>query len=186
MMVSIGIASAIFAVVLTSYAIIFRSCTAMDDYSYQANEELRTVDYLSRDLRSALSVTISNAGQTLALTLPDAYGTYDANGNPTSAPVSPAIVSGAPVYGNAAQPVSVTYYVSGSSLLRLQVVPSINQTTTNVIARNVNSFQMNFVPLSTVVNFTLTFTPRYHTGVQSLGPGTTVAGTVATRMLRIK
>ena len=186
LLVGVTIASAIFATILTSGVAIYRSCASVDDYSYQANEQLRAVDYISRDLRCALSVTIPVGGQTLALTLPSIYPTYDAKGNPTSAPVTPAIVNGAPVYGNPAQPVSVTYFVTGNSLLRQQTVPALGVTNSRVVARNVSNFQMNFVPLSTVVNFTLTFAPRVHQGMTTPQAGTTVAATVATRMLRIK
>ena len=186
LLVGVSIASAIFATILTSGVAIYRSCAAVDDYSFQANEQLRALDYISRDLRSALTVTIPAGGLTLALTLPATYTTYDAKGNPTSALVTPAIVNGAPLYGSAAQPVSVTYFVNGNTLQRQQTVPALAQTTTRVVARNVSNFQMSFVPLSTVVNFSLTFAPRQHQGTTTPQSGTTVAATVATRMLRIK
>ena len=186
LLVGVAISSAIFGTILVSGVAIYRSCVASDDYSYQTNEQLRAIDYISRDLRSALSVTIPAGGQSVALTLPDIYSSYDSKGNPLSAPVTPMINAGTPEYGNTAQPLSVTYYVSGSSLLRQQTIPAIAQTTTKVIARNVNDFALDFTPLSTVVNFTITFAPRTHQGVTNLQPGTRVAGTVAARMLRIK
>ena len=183
LLVGVTIASAIFAVILTSGVAIYRSSCAADDYSYQTNEQLRAVDFISRDLRCAMSVTISPGGETLSVNLPDAYGSYDSKGNPTSAPVDPTIVSATPIYGNAAQPVVVTYYVRGGVLLRQQIVQSTGQTTQLVIARNVSDLQLNFVPLSTVVKFSLTFAPRHHQGVTALRSGTTVAATVATRTL---
>jgi type II secretory pathway component PulJ len=186
LLVGVTISSAIFAVILTSGVAIYRSSSATDDYSYQTNEQLRAVDYISRDLRSALSVTIPPGGQTLSVTLPDAYAIYDSKGNPMSAPVDPTIVNAAPVYGNAAQPVVVTYYVHKGSLLRQQIVQSTDQTNQLVIARNVNDLQLSFASLSTAVKFSLTFAPRQHHGVTALRAGTTVAATVATRMLRIK
>jgi type II secretory pathway component PulJ len=186
LLVGVTISSAIFATILTSGVAIYRSCMSADDYSYQANEQLRAMDYISRDLRSALSVTIPAGGQTVALTLPDIYATYDAKGNPTSTLVNPVITSAAPGYGNAAQPLSVTYYVSGNSLLRQQTVPALAQTTTKVIASNVNDFTLKFVPMSTVVNFSITFAPRKHQGSPNLKSGTTVTASVASRMLRIK
>jgi Tfp pilus assembly protein PilW len=186
LLVGVAVSSAIFGTILTSGVAIYRSCMASDDYSYQANEQLRACDYITRDLRSALTVTIPAGGQTVALTLPDIYTSYDAKGNPLSAPVDPVITNGNPGYGDAAKPLSVTYYVSGSSLLRQQTVPATAQTTTKVVARDVSDFTLNFVPLSTVVNFSITFSPRKHQGANNLKPGTTVATSVATRMLRIK
>jgi len=186
LLVGVAVASAIFGTILTSGVAIYRCCMASDDYSYQANEQLRACDYISRDLRCALSVTIPAGGQTVALTLPDIYTSYDAKGNPLSAPVNPVITNGTPEYGNAAQPLSVTYYVRGNQLLREQTVPATAQTTTKVIADNVKDFTLNFVPLSTVVNYSITFAPRKHQGTNNLRPGTKVASTVAARMLRIK
>jgi Tfp pilus assembly protein PilW len=186
LLVAVAISSAIFGTILVSGVAIYRCCVASDDYSYQTNEQLRAVDFISRDLRSALSVTIPPGGQTVALTLPDIYSSYDSKGNPLSAPVTPAINAGVPEYGNIAQPLSITYYVSGNSLLRQQTVPAIAQTTTKVIARNVNDLTLDFVPMSTAVNFSIKFSPRAHQGSANLKPGTTVAATVAARMLRFK
>jgi Tfp pilus assembly protein PilW len=186
LLVGVAVSSAIFGTILISGVAIYRSFLSADDYSYQANEQLRAIDFISRDMRSALSVTIPPGGQTVALTLPDIYTTYDAKGNPTSALVNPVITSGTPGYGNAAQPLSVTYYVSGNSLLRQQRVPATAQTTTKIVASNVNDFTLSFVPLSTVVNFSITFTPRKHRVSANLKAGTTVTASVAARMLRIK
>ena len=139
LMVGVTTASAIFAVILTSRVAIYRSCSAAEDYSHQSNDQLRAVDYLTRDLRSALSVTIPLSGQVLLLTMPDSYTSYDGAGIPTSMPVDPVIVDGVPVYGDATQPVTVTYSVSNGSLVREQFVPSSGQTTQLVVASEVGA-----------------------------------------------
>ena len=71
MLVAVSTAAAIFAVILTSGVAIYRSCTMADDYSHQANEQLRAVDYLSRDIRSALSIDVPTDGLSLSVTLPE-------------------------------------------------------------------------------------------------------------------
>jgi type II secretory pathway component PulJ len=186
MMVSVAVATTVFTAVMYAGSFISRSAIAADDYSYQTNQQLRVVDFIGRDLRRAISVTIPGGGQTLTVTIPDTYGTYDSEGNPTSATVDPTIVNGAPVYGNAAQPITVTYYVSGGSLIRQQIIPAKNQTVQWVVARNVNAFQLNFVALTTVVQYSITFAPRYYAGSNNIRPGTTVAATVAARTMRIQ
>ena len=157
-----------------------------DDYSFQANEQMRAVDYLSRDLRSALSVGIPTGGQTLTMTLPDCYTSYDAGGIPTSTPVDPVIVDGVPYYGDAAQPVVVSYYLSDGKLIRDQYVPTTSQGAQLVVATNISQFVSSFVPLNNSAKFTMTFAPQVHQGITALRPGARASATVAARMLRIK
>ena len=186
MLIAVAIGSSIFMVLMTSGVSILRSCGAADDYSYQSNEQLRSVDIIGRDLRNAISVTVPAGSQTLAVTLPDYYSTYDGLGNPTSAPVNAVISSGTANYGDPTKPIAVTYYVSGGSLIRQQVIPSKSQTTQLYVARNVNNFQLSFVPLSTVVKYSITFAPRLHPGTSNLAAGTTISATVAARTIRIQ
>ena len=185
-MVGVTTASAIFAVILTSGVAIYRSCTMADDYSYQANEQLRAVDYVSRDIRSALSVAIPDGGQTLTVTLPDCYTSYDGGGIPTSTPVDPVIADGVPQYGDAAQPVTVTYYISDGKLIRDQYVPVTGQSAQLVVASNISAFVSNFVPLNNAARFSMTFAPQMHQGITALRPGKTVSVTVSSRKLRQK
>ncbi len=184
-MVGMTAASAIFGIILTSGVAIYRSCTAADDFSSKTVEQLRAVDYISRDLHSAVSATIPGSA-TLALTLPDCYASYDGEGIPTSVPVDPVIVNGVPVYGNAAQPVSVTYFLNGDALIREQTVAATAQTTRLVVATGVSAFTPGFVAASTVVKFSITFVSKPHEGIAALQPPAIVSATVAARMLRTK
>lgn len=186
LMVGVATASAIFAIILTSGVAIYRSCTAADDYSMQTNRQLRAIDYISRDLRCAHSAAMPAGAMTLSLTIPDCYAAYDDGGIPTGAPVDPEIVDGNPVYGDAAQPIAVNYYVADSALIREQTVPATGQITRLVVATDVTGFELNFVPLSTLVKFTISFAARQHQGITGLRPGAQASATVAARMLRLK
>ena len=186
LLVGVTTASAIFAIILTSGVAIYRSCTAADDYSAQTNEQLRAIDYISRDLHSAISVTTPVAGA-LSLTLPDSYATYDDGGMPDAPPTDPVILHGVPIYGDASQPVSVNYFVnSKNALIREQTVPSAGQTVRLVVASGVAGLAVSIEPRSPVVKFTITFMPRAHQGITALRPGVNASATVAARMLRIK
>ncbi len=185
-MVGVTAASTIFAIILTSGVAIYRSCLAADDYSYQTNEQMRSLDYVSRDLRNATAVTTPSGGSTLTLTMPDYYPTRDPAGIPTSAPSDPVIVDGAPVYGDATQPVTVDYYVSGADLIRQQYVAASAQTTRLIIASEVSTFTVSFLPFSTVAKISIAFAPRPHPGITALRPGSTITATVAARMLRVQ
>ena len=184
LMVGVAVAAAIFATILTSGVAIFRSCAAADDFSNEIGDQMRALDYIARDLRGALSVNISTG--VLTLTVPDAYSSYDADGNPGGNLGDPVIVNGSPRYGDAANPMSITYSVSGGNLVRQQTIPSISQTTSHIVASHVASFQSSFVSLSTAVNYSITFDPLPHPGVTALRPATTATATVAARMLHSK
>ena len=186
LMVAVTTAAAIFVVILTSGVAIYRSTTMADDYSYQANEQLRAMDYISRDLRSALAVAIPDTGLTLTVTLPDCYTSYDAAGIPTSTPVDPVIADGVPEYGDAVQPVTVSYYVSDGKLIRDQYMPATGLSAQLVVAANVSEFTSTFLPRSSSARFTMTFAPQVHQGISALRPGKTVSATVSVRKLRQK
>ena len=185
LLVGVTTAAAIFAVILTSGVAIYRSCSAAGDFSEQTNGQLRAIDYMTRDLHSALSVTTPVAG-TLSLTLPDAYAGYDDGGMPAGPPTDPVIQNGVPNYGDAAQPVAVNYFISNHALIREQTVPSAGQTVRLVVATGVSALVVNVEPLTTVVKFSIAFLPGSHPGITALRPGATASATVAARMLRTK
>jgi prepilin-type N-terminal cleavage/methylation domain-containing protein len=86
--------------------------TASDEYYKATSDQMRVLDYIALDMRSATSGSVSNTTQTLTLRLPD-YIDYSKN---PPAPRTPTIAaSGAITYGtNSAQP-TVVYTVAGSS-----------------------------------------------------------------------
>ena len=186
MMISVTIATALFAGVLTSGSFVTKSLYIADDYSDESNQELRAMDSLARDIRGALSFTIGGGGSTLTLTLPDYFTSYDAQGNPTGNLRNPVITGGWPGYGNTAQPLLVTYSVSGSNLLRQQTVQATGATSTLVVCSNVNSFQLSFVALSTSVRYSISFLPKLQSASAALRAGTTLAGTVCARTMRFQ
>lgn len=186
MLVSMSAGAAILASVVYSSISLQRSFIWSSDYSADSIAQLRAVDYITRDIRGALTVTIPPGGQTLSLEMPDYYAAYDAQGNPTGVPVDPTIVNGVPQYGDPARPVAVTYFVSGTSLLRDQVVLASEQKTQVVVASGISDFALSFAGLSTVVKFSLTFTPKHRAASAASTAGTTVSATVSARTIRFK
>jgi Tfp pilus assembly protein PilW len=186
LLISLGVSGVMFAAIMSAGTGSMRSLAVADDYSYQSNEELRAMDYIARDLRRALTVTIPTGGQSLSLTLPDYYSSYDAQGNPNGVPVTPTIVNGAPVYGNAATPISVSYTVTNGQLIRTQTIQSTGAVNSLVVCSKVNDFALAFVSQSTTVTYSITFDPRYQTVSSTLNAGTKLAGTVAVRAIRFQ
>ena len=163
-----------------------RSLVVADDYSYQSNEELRAVDFIVRDLRRALTATISASGNSLSLTMPDYYSSYDSQGNPNGSLVTPTIVQGAPVYGDPTKPLLISYAVSGSKLIRTQTVQSTGAVSTLVICSRVNNLALEFIALRTTVKFNITFDPKYQGVSTALRTATTLSATVAVRAIRFQ
>jgi len=184
LLISVSIAAAIFAAVLSAGSFALRSLYTADDYSNESNEELRAMDFLARDIRGALSFSIPAGASTLTLTLPDYYTSYDAQGNPTGAPRNPVITSAVPGYGDTTKPLLVTYLVSGTNLIRRQTVQSSNTTTELLVCSNVNAMELAFVAMSTSVNYSITFQPKLQSASAVLRAGTKLTGTVSARSMR--
>lgn len=186
LLIVIGISSVMFALVLSAWVGAVKSLAIADDYSYQSNEELRAMDYVVRDLRCATTVTIASGGNSLSLTIPDSYSAYDSQGNPTGSAVTPTIVNGTPVYGNASTPLAISYSVSNNQLIRTQTIQSTGAVSRLVVCSRVNAFSLAFVALSTTVTFKITFDPKYQAVSTMMRTGTTLAGTVAVRGIRFQ
>jgi prepilin-type N-terminal cleavage/methylation domain-containing protein len=197
LLISLAVSSMMFAAIMSAGTASMRSLAVADDYSYQSNEELRAMDYIARDLRRALTVTIAADGKSLSLTLPDYYSSYDSQGNPDGVPVTPTIANGAAVYGNADTPLLVAYEVvpvvdagTGAELyrqlVRTQTIQSTAAVSTLVICTNVTNFSLAKVQLTTTVTYSITFDPRYQAVSDVLNAATTLSGTVAVRALRFQ
>lgn len=76
------------------------------------NDQLRVLDYLSRDLRTATAVTISDAGGRLSATLPAS------DPNVINLQLGTALTSVLGGQLNTANPQTVSYYVEGGELIR--------------------------------------------------------------------
>ncbi len=163
-----------------------RSLNTADDYSYQSNAQLRAMDFIARDLRRAITVTIPTGGASINLTLPDYYTAYDSDGNPNGNPITPTIVNGAVVYADSAKPLSVSYSVSNGQLIRTQTIQATGAVSSLVICSKVTDFQLAFVWQSTTVTYTITFDPKYQSVSSSLNAGTKIAGTVSVRAIRFQ
>lgn len=173
-----------------------------DENYYQSTaDQMRVLDYIARDVRNALSGTVSNNGQTLTVSLPDYI-------NPaTNQPRTPTLTAGAvksaanvKYFANTNDSVTVTYTVSGNIITRSQTAVRSGVTTTSqtILANNVDNLQLTdasqagstnftFGPASTsggvqFVKTTITFMPRYtRANLLTSRTGTTLSQTVNVR-----
>lgn len=188
-MMSTAISTLILGGLFTA-AIAMQKCfVATEDYGTGKCDQMRLTDYLSLDLRRALSVT-AGTDETfiLKVQIPDYY--RYAGGQ-----IRPPAISGLTVnYGDPAQPVSVIYTKVGSSIYRRE-----NTGPSTQIATNVDDFQIivkdpqlttgqgntSGTALSKVVKTEITFSPRFRqTATADTRTATTIYNTTLLRNKR--
>lgn len=155
-MVGAAVASIVLAVLATGSIALMRSYNASEDYSTAQADQLRVLDYISRDVRRALSVSVTASPTKLTLTVPDQYAAAAPNRKfraPTMTAQGKTLTA---TYGTT--PITVSYYVSGSNFVREE------SGALTVIATGVSDFQPVFNstdPAGKTVNTTLTFAPIF-------------------------
>lgn len=185
-MVGSAIATILAAGMMTGIITLQRSFSASNHHAKSQIEQARLMNYVSRDLRRALKVQVDTyqGAKRITMEVPDYY---QVDGSGKLVPKDPVIKNGGIEYGNAAAPVVVSYYKSGSSIYRsVQGGPTINGGTT-VIASDVNDFVPDYTDQGKqVVGVSVSFVPRFQISpkeTSSLRAGTTV---YATTLLRNK
>jgi type II secretory pathway pseudopilin PulG len=187
---ALAVSGVVFGAILTSSTSLQKSFNAIDNYFGTHMQQIRIVDYLSRDVKRGLIVTTSADLQTVTVTIPN----YIIQASDPEAVVNPALVgtprtptmaytpSGWQVnYGNTTS--TVVYSISGLSILRTE-----NGTVTTIA-----SSTDQLVPLTTDVELanteyaktSITFQPIFTSGGAAASrSGTTVYSTAYLRNKR--
>lgn len=194
MMMSLSCGSLVLAAVVAAGVCLQRSFAAVEAYSVSQGDQLRVQDYIALDSRRAMwgSVTglsgntpavdtgswsggqwvhNSSGSTTLILTVPTYY---DSNGNAQA----PQYSSGSIVYGSAGGTTPISYYQSGTSIMRQVGTSSTTCTSgqnwTNcakAIATNVYNFSVTPPSQASInadtVSYSITFSPIFTTNVYS-------------------
>ncbi len=196
MLVAVGASMVILLGLVLGSMSLQRSYAATDQYGTAQNSELRVMDYLTRDLRRAMTVSVTPDKTQVSVTVPDYYDKYDANGNPIlssdpavgSNPLDPVITTGAPVFGT--NPLTITYFVdpTTNALIR-QVnwkVGATAQQSAVTIADSVQNFQLAFVNYGSVIQAQITFLPIFEkNSVATARAGTTLDVAVTLREAKL-
>jgi len=189
-MLALAVSAVVFGATLTSSTSLQKSFNAIDNYFGTHMQQVRIVDYLSRDVKRGLVVTTSADLQTVTITVPNYIiqaGDPEAIVNPALAgtartPTMAYTPSGWQVnYGNTTS--TVVYSISGLSILRTE-----NGTVTTIA-----SSTDQLVPLTTDVELanteyaktSITFQPIFTSGGAAASrTGTTVYSTAYLRNKR--
>lgn len=175
LMVSTAITAMVAGGMLTAVVAIQKSTAASYHHVRSQIQQARLIDYIARDLRRALTVSVGSnqGGETLSVTIPDFY---DASG----AARDPVISKGKIVYGNSAG-VPVSYLKLGNKVVRRANGHD------EELATDVEQFKIDFTDSGKqVVSVSINFVPRFqftNANREAVRDGTT---TYATTLLRNK
>jgi hypothetical protein len=190
MMLALATSGVVFGATLTSSGSLQKSFNAIDKYFATHMQQVRIVDYLSRDVKRGLIVTTSVDLQTVSITVPN----YVIQAGDPEAVINPALIgtprtptmtytpSGWQVnYG--ATTTSVVYSISGLSILRTEngVVTTIASSTDQLVPQTTDVELANTEFTKTSITFQPIFTSG---GAAASRSGTTVFSTAYLRNKR--
>lgn len=190
MMLALATSSVVLGATLTSSGSLQKSFNAIDNYFGTHMQQVRIVDYLSRDVKRGLIVTTSVDLQTVSITVPNYViqaGDPEAVANPAlvGTPRTPTMAytpSGWQVnYGPSTS--TVVYSINGLSILRTEngVVTTIASSTDQLVPKTTDVELANTEYTKT----SITFQPMFTSGGQVASrTGTTVYSTAYLRNKR--
>jgi prepilin-type N-terminal cleavage/methylation domain-containing protein len=190
MSVALAAASVVLGATLTSSTSLQKSFNAVDNYFGTHMQQIRIVDYLSRDVKRGLIVTTSADLQTVTITMPNYIiqpGDPEAVANPALAGTArtPTMVytpSGWQVnYANNTS--TVVYSINGTSILRTEngTVTTIASSTDQLVPKTTDVELANTEYTKTSITFQPIFTSS---GAPASRSGTTVFSTAYLRNKR--
>lgn len=190
MMLAIALSSVGLGAVLTSSTSLQKSFNAIDTYFGTHMQQIRIVDYLSRDVKRGFVVITSADLQTVTVTVPnyiiqagdpEAVANPDLVGTPRTPTVSYTPNGWQVNYGNATS--TVTYSINGASILRTEngTVTTIASSTDQLVPQTTDVELANTEYAKTSITFQPIFTSG---GAAAERSGTTVYSTAYLRNRR--
>ena len=125
LMMASGVAAMLLAALAIGSITLQKMYVAVDSFGAAQGDQMRCLDYITRDVRRSQSVSVTSNPPTISLVVPG----Y--NDPTTSLPRTPSLSSGAVTYGSTT---TVTYSLSGTQLLRQENGSRL------VVASNVSGF----------------------------------------------
>ena len=167
MLVAVSVSSIVLAAAIASSVSLQKSFNAVDNYFATHIQQVRVVDYLSRDVNRGFSVTTSVDLQTVTVNLPnyiiqagdpEAVGNSSLIGTPRSPTVSYASGAAQINYGTSTS--TVAYSVSNNSIRRTEngAVTTIASSTDQLVPQSTDVELANTEYTSTAVTFMPIFT----------------------------
>ena len=167
MLVAVSVSSIVLAAAIASSVSLQKSFNAIDNYFATHIQQVRIIDYLSRDVNRGFSVTTSVDLQTVTVNVPnyiiqagdpEAVGNSSLIGTPRSPTVSYASGAAQINYGTSTS--TVVYSVSNNSIRRTEngAVTTIASSTDQLVPQSTDVELANTEYTSTAVTFMPIFT----------------------------
>jgi hypothetical protein len=190
LMIGIGLSSIIALAAITASVALQKSFKAVDSFFATEMQQIRIIDYLSRDVQRAVAVTTSVDLQSVTVNVPnyviqpgDPEAVADAStiGTPRTPTVSYTI-SG-PQVNYSAAPSTVVYQINGLSIVRIEngTVTTIASSTDQLVPQTTDVELANTEYTNSSVTFLPVFTSN---GVAAERTGTTLCSTAYLRNKR--
>src|SRR3954470_13975304 len=190
LMIGLGLSSMIAAAAITASVALQKSFNAVDNFFATQMQQIRIVDYLSRDVNRGLSVTTSVDLQSVTVNVPNYLikaGDAEAVANPAliGTPRTPTVAytpSGMQV-NYTSTPSTVVYQINGQSIVRIEngVLTTIASSTDQLVPQTTDVELSN----TEYTNSTVTFLPVFTSnGVAAERSGTTLCTTAYLRNKR--
>ena len=151
-----------------------RCFIAGQEFSEDKKNQSRLIDFLTLDIRRALTITPGTGNTVLTVTIPDFY---DESGQPRM----PTIVKYVAQYGDPTKPITITYEKNGSSIYRREGSAAPVEIATNVadFVLKVDDPKDQRIAVKTHVSFT----PQFSSAKADVPP-TTIHSTIFLRNKR--
>jgi hypothetical protein len=190
MMIGLSVSSLIAAAAITASVGLQKSFNAVDNFFATQMQQIRIIDYLSRDVNRGLSVTTSVDLQSVTVNVPNYLikaGDAEAVANPAliGTPRTPTVSytpSGMQV-NYTSTPSTVVYQINGMSIVRIEngVLTTIASSTDQLVPQTTDVELSN----TEYTNSTVTFLPVFTSnGVAAERTGTTLCTTAYLRNKR--
>lgn len=189
-MVTLAMSGVALGAILTSSVSLQKSFNAIDTYFGTHMQQIRIVDYLSRDVKRGLIVTTSADLQTVTVTMPSYLiqdGDPEAVANPdlVGTPRTPSVAytPSGPQVNYGATNSTVVYSINGLSILRTEdgKVTTIASSTDQLVPKTTDVELANTECAKTTITFQPIFTSGGSVAAQS---GTTIYSTAYLRNKR--
>jgi hypothetical protein len=174
LLVGATVCAVLAAGMFTTISALRKTARASEHHAQCQIQQARLIDYISRDLRRALSVSVDTdqSGERLKLTVPDYY-------DPSGVPREPVIDGGGARYGT--DDVAITYYKNNDSVYR-----AVNGAGT-VLASGLEKFEIDYTDDGQqAVTVAISFIPRFQYDEADAASARAATSTFATTLLRNK
>jgi len=190
LMVGLGLSSLIALAAITASVALQKSFNACDNFFATQMQQIRIIDYLSRDVQRGLAVNTSVDLQSVTVSVPNYLiqaGDPEAVANPSSigTPRTPTIsyTLNGPQVNYTTTPSTVVYQINGLSIVRIEngVVTTIASSTDQLVPQTTDVELANTEYTSSTVTFQPIFTSN---GADVSRSGTTLCSTAYLRNKR--